>query len=75
MADKAYTVTGNKDIQLLIEQYDLTYTQARRYQMKKDGMSYSQIAEAEGATIGAVQYSINLAKDKIGGVWFAEKKH
>ena len=62
---KEYTVTGNKDIQLLIERYELTYPQARRLTMYEDGMSMSDIAEIEGISKGATQYSIQLARNKI----------
>ena len=54
----------NPKIAELIEN-ELTYTQARRYTMHLDGMSYQNIAKAEGVTVGAVQDSVNQAKFKL----------
>jgi DNA-binding CsgD family transcriptional regulator len=65
-AMKDYTISGNPDVLRLIENYDLTYTQARRYQMRKDGMEYKEIARIEGASIPSIQSSYDLAKRKIG---------
>jgi len=65
MSTKDYTVSGNKDVLYLIENFDLTYTQARRYQMRKDGMEYKEIAAVEGATVSSIQSSYDLARRKI----------
>jgi len=65
MPEKDYTLSGNKDILFLIENYDLTYTQARRYQMRKDGMEYKEIAALEGATVSSIQSSYDLARRKV----------
>ena len=66
MPEKNYTVSGNKDVLYLIENFDLTYTQARRYQMRKDGMEYKEIAAIEGASVASIQSSYDLARRKIG---------
>jgi len=60
---KDYTVTGNRDVAILIEKYGLTYTQARRYLMREDGMS---CAEIEGCrSFGPIINTIREAKLKI----------
>jgi hypothetical protein len=64
---KDYTVLGNRDVAELIQNYDLTYSQARRYQMRKDGMMLKEIAEAEGVGIVPVHDSLKLAERKIKG--------
>jgi hypothetical protein len=65
MPEKDYTLSGNKDVLRLVENYDLTYTQARRYQMRKDGMEYKEIAAIEGASVSSIQSSYDLARRKI----------
>jgi len=62
---KDYTVTGNRDVAELIERYELTYPQARRYAMQQDGLSLKKIAEIEGTGSMAIHNSIRLAKIKI----------
>jgi len=49
----------------LIEKYDMTYTQARRYAMYAKGMNMSEIAKVEGVGTPTVQSSISLARDKV----------
>ena len=65
MTRKNYTISGNRSVLDLVEKYDLTYTQARRYRMREDGMTFTEIAEAEGVTQGAVNFSIMFAKRKL----------
>ncbi|MCL1983905.1 MAG: hypothetical protein FWG58_00725 [Methanomassiliicoccaceae archaeon] len=65
---KNYTVSGNPDVMDLIETYDLTYSQARRFAMYRDGMSMSEIAEIEGTKKAPIQHSIELARRKIGEI-------
>ena len=64
---KSYRLSENKDLIDLIEKYDLTYTQAKRYQMRLDGMTNKEIVEAEGGGVGvtAIQASYDLAKRKM----------
>jgi predicted DNA-binding protein YlxM (UPF0122 family) len=62
---KDYTVTGNRDVAELIERYELTYPQARRYAMREDGLSLKEIAKVEGIGSMAVHNSIRLAKMKM----------
>jgi len=64
---KEYTVTGNRNVAELIERYELTYPQARRYAMHQDGLMYKEIAVIEGISIPAVQNSIELARNKMKG--------
>ena len=49
----------------MIETYDMTYSQARRYCMKEDGVTIAQIARIEGIAGPAVYESIRLAQRKI----------
>ena len=62
---KDYTISGNANVMRMIEMYDMTYSQARRYCMRMDGMMFKEIAEIEGITPEAVMASVQLAKRKI----------
>ena len=68
LARKSYTISGNQSVLDLIENFDFTYTQARRYRMREDGMTFLEIAEAEGVTQGAVNFSILYAKRKLNEI-------
>jgi len=68
MIRKSYTISGNQSVLDLIENFDLTYTQARRYRMREDGMTFLEIAEAEGVTQGAVNFSIVYARRKLNEI-------
>ena len=64
--DEKYYVMNNIDVQLLIHKYDLTYPQARRYQMRVvERMQWADVAKAEGVAIGAIQNSVQQAKMQI----------
>jgi len=62
-----YTLEYNADMRALMDNKGLTYTEAQRYVMSKDGLSAEKIAEIEGlgSSRGAVAYSINSARNKI----------
>jgi len=58
-----YCVRNNKVADLI--EKGLTYPQARRYAMHKDGKTLNEIADIECVGITTVQDSVNLAKDKV----------
>lgn len=57
--------TDNPKVRSLIGEYSLTYPQARRMAMHIDGMTFEEIAAAEGITSDAVRPSIDLARVKM----------
>ncbi|MDR2866927.1 MAG: hypothetical protein LBV13_05985 [Methanomassiliicoccaceae archaeon] len=63
--DDPYDIRVNRNVQNLISKYFLTYVQARRYQMYKDGLGPAEIARREDTTHVAIIDSLNLAKKKI----------
>ena len=62
---KSYAVTKNMAVAELIEEYDMSKPQARRYAMKNDGYTFADIARIERQERSTVQTSVGQGRDLI----------